>query len=576
MNNLYYEDFLPKDKFFTLDEIIQEYGSAYKINFENSLVLKDEKLFEAYKTQDLIAITVQNDTNEISKRLLHDLLTQEGLYKYLQTNLDNSLGIAIRLDFIYDANSFTSIKITRAELLEALNIITDELSQKEKMRSAIIKSTLSLYSCEQKYSNFTHKCFIDGNVISIDARILLEILTMPENKFDLFVKGELSYGYSKEYLAFAIVDFIQRERILTKYVLPDNVYNRYKKLEDYSLIDYESLNKNRIRNDETEDGLSIVDKITLDEYLEKELNKYKKKEYSPLEEAIYYYLRLCELLTYDQEYFVIKGNHDIHAKHEYIDNINAMNLDNNGVITYDFILLYARILKNLGIQYTIDQTLLAGIDQGNAKLTFKYGEYLVAISSIDNIESSDLTNVKINDDIVNIKSINQNTVTKAKFDELVYRIYDEIIKRKEDTKRFQESLKNYKNKYASQNLSIKEKMYVLLKRLARSDLKGIDMVAYEKKVFDNIFGNNPSIKMNFICSQINAHKEYNLTPLMIISIINDGDYTYYVIDPNNADVVDIISKEELIDMFESKYYFYITNQENIPGIDKAIGEVYVK
>lgn len=570
MKKMQYETFLPTDAFWTFDEIVEAYGSTYKRNFVNSLIVKDENLFNQYKNEDLISVSIQDETKNISKKLIHDMLSQEGMYKYLQTNLDNSLGIALRIDYIIDKDAFVSIKITRAELIEALNSISNELSQKEKMRSAVIKNSLHLFSCQKKYRNYDHACFIEGKEISVSASTLISILTMDETSFSSFLVEKGIFEYSKEYLAYALVDFVERERIFIKYVLPESVYQRYKDIKNYSLIDFESLNKNRVKNDINEDGESILDKIEISNELMTKLDEQKENYYSKIELAIYYYLKLCEILTFDNEYYLTQ-NLDISSIE--FDEISTVTPNNNQVTTYIFLLLFAKLLSNLDIDLSFDQTIFAGIIKGNHKLTFKYGEYLVALNSLDCLGKSDLTNIKVNDKIANLVCFNKNEVTKKKFNELTEKIYKEIISKKENQERFKQAVERYRNTYQYTKTSVRDKLYLLLKEICRTDLKGLQIISYEKKVFDNLFKHNSNIAINFICS-LEEDNSY-VKPMSVVSIHDSGTYSYFVIDSTKNNKVEFLSQDDLSDLFETKTYLYL-DDNRIPGIDKVVGEVYAR
>lgn len=570
MQKMQYEIFLPKDVFWTLDEIVSEYGLACQRNFANSLVIKNEDLYNSYKNEDLISITIQDNKKDISKKLIHDILSQEGMYKYLQTNLDNHLGIAIRLDYIIDKDTFLSIKITRAELIEALNNLSSELTQKEKMRSAVIKNSLHLFSCQQKYRNYIHTCFIENNEVNIPASTLISILTMDDARFASFLAGKINYEYKKEHLAYALVDFVERERIFNKYVLPENFYKRYNAIKNYSLIDFESINKNRIKNDITEEGESILDKVEISSELMAKLDEQKENNYSELELAIYYYLQLCEILTFSNDYYFTK-NLDISSTE--LDKICSITPDNNQVTTYEFLLLFAKILSNLNIDFTFDQTIFAGILNGTHKLTFKYGEYLVALNSLDNIGESDLTNVKVNDNLSNLICTNKNEVTRKKFMELTEKIYNDIIAKKANQEAFKQAVNRYKDTFEYSKTTVRDKLYLLLKALGRTNLKGLQILSYEKKVFANLFKDNPNININFVCT-LDEDSNY-IRPITIVSILDSGEYKYFIVDGTKDNKIDYLNHEELIELFETKSYLYL-HDKKIPGIEPSVGEMYAR
>lgn len=571
-----YEKFLDRDLFYTHEEVANEYGHSIKKNIASSLVLKSEELFLEYKNNDLIEVD-ELEHKSVSRKLIHDLLSDEGMYRYLQNNLSNDLGIAARIDYIIDLKSVASIKLTRRDFIEALNQMSGDLSQHELMRSAVIRSSWVLFSCEQRYRNTLHRTFINDSCLDIPASVLIRILSCSEDEFNKFINGDINFGYAKEILAYALVDFVERERILIKYVFPKNVIDRYENIKNYSLIDFESINKNRIKNDLNEYGESIIDKIELSSELKSYLNAEIDDTYSNLEKAIYYYIKLCEVFSLDDNYY-LSTSQSLLEEHTSTDNINSKTPSNNKVAMYDFLSIYASILSELKIDFTLNQTLMNGGEVGSNLLTFKYGEYLVSISSLTNPSESDLTNVKINDRLTNITSINKNKVTKAKFKELTERIYKDIQNKRTDKKTFQESLAAYKQTLSYSKMPITDKIYILLKEITRTDLKGLELSGYTKKLFSSLFKGNKNIAINILAKRVD-NSTY-LTPVIIVSYLG-LEYHYLVVDKSIENSLRSVSLDELTSLLSENKYYYIDSKNvpsttEIPGISRYVGDKIVR
>lgn len=560
----YYEPFLNRNLFLSMDQVEEVYGNAFRITCANSLIVKDEELFTRYKNEDIVEIKTIDGVTGISKKLVHDLLSDEGMYKYVQTNLINSNGSIVRIDYIIDAETIISIKITASELLEAFNKMfeLDELTQKEKMRKALIENSLKIYSFTSTYRNRIHSIYVDGKKVDIITDVFIALLSMNEETYNAFLSSEEFFGYKKEVVVYGLIDFIERERILSKYAFDDNIINRINSLKSYNKVDYESINQNRKTNDE---NVNILDTFSLNSELVNELIKYVDPKYSKLEKAVYYYIRLCELLTYNKEYFILNNSN--------VD-LEEVSSKNNEVTSIDFLLIYAKLLKDLGIYFTLEQTLVNGSEEGLGQITFKDGEYLVAVDSVANINTSDLINVKINGNIMNLYSINTNDVTRNKFKEMVERIYKNIIKQKEDRNKFEYAMATYETKFRTYDLSTKDRLYMFLKTIARPELKGIDLFGYVKRVFDNILGNNKKIGLTLLVNPSKSNEEFNLTPIMVVSLLSHGEYTYFVINTNDASVVQMKSQEEVKTMVDYLDYYYINSCDAIPGLEKEEGRVY--
>lgn len=566
------EQELPKDIFYSYSQVVREYGQSYEHFIRNSLLVKDEATFKKYKSSNLITIETLNGKKSVSKDLLLDLISYEGLYKYLITNMDNEFSLAARIDYFENGDIKDSIIINRAELsIFLLKLNMGELNTQQKIRISTLCNFTKLNSLEKKFQNDEHIAVVDGEVVSIKVSDLLKVLTMKEEEFTQFVYGKNPFAYSKEIVVYMLNDFIKRNRIMEKYHLDEYIIKRYKDLEAQSIIDYESINKNLKANDDDLEGNSLIEQITINEQLYEEVFKYHKNTYSSLETAMYVYVRLCELLTYDQGYYASPKTDDVNK----LEDVNNISLTNNAVTNYEFLLLYTALLREMKIRYTLDNRLLGG-NADKASITFRSGEYLVKVDTLSDVLNSDFTNAKINAPLTGLICLNQNQISKQKFEELFYKIIKELIETKKERILFEGSLQEYHNKYARTDLSFKDKFYVLLKDIARPNLKGIDAIAYQKKVFENLFGNDDRISINFISSMINNYKDYTYTPLTIITLKTNDEVRYYMIDPNHQNIVERISESELEEYFLSGEYAYLDEVDEIPELELVSGVKYVR
>lgn len=556
MSVLTYECLLSSDRYYSKDEIDSIFGSSYKINFNASLVLKKSELFDKYKNEELLETSVNGKNFTVSKILLKDLLQDDGMYKYLIKNMDNHLGIAVRIAYIVDETTYYSIKLSRSELAASLNEIKKELSDKEKMRLALINSLVSPFSLTQKYATTNYRCNIDGTEILIPATYLIDLFLAPEKEFNSKIDSG-SFGYTKEILAYAIINFIERERILHKYIFDSHVIEKYKKISSYNLVDCESLNKVLKTNTINPDGEDLLDSVNVPEFVQIIKGDLIKQGYSPLEIAIYIYFELCNYYSYDEKFFLTKNKSQ----------------EESSITTDEFIYLFAKILDELKIRFSIDQSLIYGVTQGQSKLSFRSAEFLVALDSLDNLEKNDLTSVKINDNIIGLKSFNSTNISKTKFNELIDKMYKVFLKDKKRRLDFKSKLEEYKQTYQDCKLSKKEKVKILLLAIARRDLKGIDNIGYMKRIFNNIFVEDKNVTINFIGSS-STQDDFNVTPLVIVTVLDNNQYYYYIIDPKRSDVIDLTSKEELEEMFLKGYYYYCGLNNYIPGLES--GEKYVR
>lgn len=591
MTTVNYEDFLNKDDYYREKDFLEEYGPSYSVFTANTLLVKNEDLFNKYKNSNVMSFRTQREYSSISQDLLIDLLTNEGLYSYILKNMADSKGIILRMSLIKNGKVEDALTVTRATLAKAINkaslAIEGEGSGKVKMRMALLTNMSTVYSLRNNYENRLHQSFVDGEFVEIPCLDLYDFLNLSEIDYNKiinedkdieFIVDGKTYSYSKRVVVYMLIDFIESERILEKYLIPEIALERYISLYSGNIVDYESINKNEKTNDDYIDGISISDLIHLDPDFETEVLKDMNPTYSLLESAIYIYYKLCELLSYDQEFYAANQKGESADKHCDINHINSINVLNNEVVCYEFIAIYSYFLKKLGIKYTVDNALKDEYGKGHSTISFKVGEYLVTADSTLSILQNDMTSAKINAPLRGMRLTNKNIVTRNKFLEILTKVTSDIYEKKQDKLKFEEAVRSYQSKYAELHLSKKEKLYMLFKEIGNTKLKGIDVISVHTRIYDYFFKNDNDIEINFISSAINAYKDYNYTPLTILSVrISEDEYIYYQIDPNNPALVENISAEEIRDLFESRDYAYIGKQEKvIPGIYLESREKYVR
>ena len=550
--------------FYTKDELVQSYGKTYATLLDDSLIPKEQSTYDEYM-DNMIDINTPKGIIQIPILLIKDLLTNQDLYKFLIDNLDNMDGYPIKLKKMDEGKVTAIYKLSRADLVFALRSMnTNLLDIQEQINIISIVNLSTNKSCDLKYNDFIQKSLIDGSVYSMDAKTLLNILTESEDEFEVFLTPECKSKYEKKYIFYMLRDFIERERIFDKYIFKDSVYDRYNKIINHEYIDFESLNKNQKSDDYDHNGESIVENLHLDESFYREIMKYSKKTYGPLEKAIHAYLRLCEILTYDEQ-ALVNDNIDMNEKIN-VEHLASIDKDNNVVVCYEFAFIYAYILNRLGIHYTMNAKSFMNTP-GYAYVEFRVQEYLVKADALKNILDSDLTNMKVADKITGLTCTNENVTSQRKFNELADKVRMNIIKRKDIVETYDRSVDKIKENIDASNLSKKDKMKFLLKIITRANVKGIDKLAYQRKIFDSIFTPEDNISINFLGTDNKA--------FTLITSIDDGVFKYYVVNENEESPLRMISNEELSYNINNGIY-KVLDGEMILGISEEKGVSYVK
>ena len=555
-----YEKYLDKDVFYMRDELLEE-NPDIRLFVRNSLLMKDERTFNLYKNCNKMNVNKRGEEYSISTNLLYDLIQQQGMYMYLLSLLNNDDTIAVSIQLYKEGKQVDVLNVSKIELITAYQSLlkdpNNRLSELEKIRLVIVLSHTNENVCMNYYEDDTYRCFIDGKQYELPVRYLLNILLCSNKEYKKFLNDTNSPIYTREVVAYMLRNFIEKEDIFHKYVFEDKVYDRYDELVSYKVIDFESINKLNKSDDIDEEGNTILDDIDLNpEFIDKVLNDMDIT-YDKLEQAIYVYIRLCDLLSYDGDNLV--GNHDESLDTSYkLREISHIDMNNNKVISYQFILIYAKILKQLGIKYSTHLNSMMNYNYPESSLEFKSGEYLAEVVVSDNTIKNDMSMVKIGEIINGIRSNNSNKMTNKKFEETVYSIYSNYKNMMERKKKLEESIKEYKNKYnQDSNISRRDKIYTLLKLISRKDLKGLDSINYILKVFSSVINEEDNITIN-VCRK---NYDYSSRPVIIITLLDDTN-TCFLVDPNEESTIKRYTKEEIDELINNQEISYMDDKIN--------------
>ncbi len=551
-------------EFYSKKELEKLYGKTYATMLDDSLIPKTDKVYHNY-IDNLDQIDTPKGIIEAPKALLKEILSNDELCRHLLNNLEANDGYPLKIKYINDKGKIVdAYKVSRADIVFATqSFSTSELDIRQQINVISITKLSDTKSCELRYNNYTHRCLVDGTMYTMDARSLLNLLTESSDEFNIFLNVNSNSKYEKKYIFYMLKDFVERERILKKYTFSKKVYERYENIISYKYIDFESLNKNQKSDDYDGNGESIVEKLHIDEDFLKDIQRYAKKTYGPLERAIHAYIRMCELLTYDESVFI-----DYKNANKHLDPIRVSTIDknNNKVICYEFAFIYAYVLKKLGIDYTMNAK--SFIDSpGYANIEFRFQEYLIRADAISNIFDSDLTNIKVGDRIQGLTCINENVSTQKKFNEISNKIRLNILNREKQLETYEKNVDDIKNSISSGILSKKDKIKVLLKVITRDNLKGLDKLIYQRKIFESIFTEEDNIKITFISNKNN--------PFTIISLFENDTYKYFAVNETDDSPLRVITNDELNEKIENGEYVLLEN-EIIPGLSENKGVSYGK
>lgn len=518
-----------------------------------SLILSEQDL---KKYDSSSSIEIERIRKKIRCDLLAELLNDDYCYESIE-NLFNSTRIRIPICFASRFKVLEKIFYRKKELIEFFDKAIEKnkiiLSDKGKERLNYLKEKMSLKSFKEKYENYKYETYIEGKDVSIDAKNFIAIMNLDKEKYEEFLNNdEKIQGLTKREYVYALTRFFGSESIFENYMMPKEMEKRYYDLETSNIVDFESIN-NIIESD-----ANLYEGVNLHKDLKEYLYKDMPSNLTTLEKAIYLYIKACKLFTYDEQFYAANQKGVEALKHQDINRLGEINLDNKDIVCYEFTAIYGKLLEELGINFEVDYTVTNEYGSGHNNLTFKYDKFLVEVDSVTTIFQGDLVRAKTNFPLVGLKCINKNNKTFAEFKDTVEKVNDLVTI--EDMS-FDDALEKYESKIVNrEHIDIEEKIKIYFEKLqeAGHQLEKMDCLGYAFLLSKALF-NKEERTNNLNLGVFKTKKgEKNQVKLVITcnkksfsSYMNENKYFIYdlsgdiaKIDKNDLEYQ--IDKEELI------------------------------
>lgn len=519
---------------------------------------------------------------EFLKRILEDDKFFEYACRYFYDATDKfivasiingDLGVNIRYDKTTIING----------IKELINTNQISLNTEKKERFEKLRSYASYDKFLEKYKNYEYKVLIDGGNYSIPFENMINLMRLNDDKFNEICHDDNIKdinGVPKEYLIYATCKFLRENNVIDNYELPDNYVKRYSSLYSMQVIDLEAINKYVVTTDVK------YKEIKIDIDLEKVIMDGFPYDASELEMAIYIYIKMCKVLTYDEEYYAVNQMGVATEKHKSTSHIASITPKNNQVVCFEFNIIYAKFLNMLGINFTSNYFSCIGEDyygEGHANLDFRCGKFLVNADSVTSILQGDIANSKINLPLEGINCLNKNVDTQNEFKRAYQKMYNLIVSQEKDfnnknvpyVQSFEELLNEYENRTNNlKEVSLEERLSILIDKVNKKGMIGIDSLSYVlhlRKILFNYEERKNNVKIIIIRNNEPFDKDKVAMPSVIVALNKEGfknnpDKTvYFYYNPNRELVV--VTSEELQSRFNSGTFEYVDNDDpKIPGI----------
>lgn len=562
-----------------------------------------------YKTyiNDQHLLKYGNDLS-ISKKLVIDILKNEKIIDFLKENYDNENGI-IKIHNTYYSHGIDDTPTSEVfyfsaedicKLISQLNIRNIKLYIKCKK----ILNFLSYKGLKERVKGKAFDIDIMGRIYSLPISSILTFLELDDNKFKELIESKKEiYGMPIKYFLYVVNKYCQT-RLCDKYILNDKILQRIEQIKNNDQIGevineiavYQD-NKRKeeeylILLDECKEGTNpILEKFTVSKELEDAVLGDMPKNYSPLEKAIYIYIKMCKLLTYDEEYYASEQK-DVkqtkkHRSFDYISTIKPKT--NNKIVCYEFNAIYSYFLNMLGIDYVICSLYGNKFSEkdfesylcNHSFLRFRVDDYVIMADSVQSLLDSDLTSAKLNQALTGIVCLHYKEEVRNKFNEILLKVYNDIAKKEPKTTtnevgKISESADDILSQFTDaadrfskitdklESISIETKIDILVKKINSASLDMMDSLQYIMKLKHILFTEEEleNIGINIIKNVENEE----ISCIVIISILKDDEYKRYKYIPGKK--LETITDSDLLMGFEIGKFGYIYSDDPIiPGFD---------
>lgn len=533
----------------------------------SNTVLLDAQVFEK----------ISNDTNKIVAEqfqypveLLEYTLNDEQTFKTLFNIFQNAHKFKIASDSFMDDETYEYEKIP---FLEAIEVARDKgLIKLNRITYSRYKTLLDLISygiLKKQLQNKTIQAKVDGITYNIPANKIIEFLELDTKTLNDYINTPNRKGsISKEAFLYIVRRLIIREELMDNFIFPENIEKRITDIVNYEILDFES--QNTYLSDEN----SLTSKTNLNPELIEAITKDIPANYSTLEKAIFIYIKMCKILSYNDEFFAAKQRGLAAEKHRMIDYIETISPQFPEVVCYEFNAIYAKMLHSLGINFQRECFSWKNkYGDGHENLSFRVGKYIIEADSSRHILAGDLFNVKVGNSIKGLKCRNQNFDTYMDFDDILRKVYKDI--KKEDKSTFSEALKEYEELTNAKQAHIpfNTRFDLFLEKIRTSSFNGLNIMSYILRLvnvlfteeerehyidFEIIRDNNPKDEDKIVatCGIITMNEK---------GILKDEEHNKYYIYIN-GELKRILKRTLIRNIITGTLGFIDSEEQYIPGI----------
>lgn len=522
--------------------------------------------------------------------ILKKFLSRDDYFEYV-CNYLSFKSSDFKIGYVMDEKYTEFLCFSRSEIGKGLMILLEDknsfLNEDEIKRARMLINYISYESFLKKYSGKMFSFKIDGFIYIVSFKSFLYLINLSIEDFESLCKDETIKfidGIPKKHMIYAFAEFINNESILKDYLVSDDVRLKYEAIKSNQLIDLEAINKHL----ETKD--TLFQKIHIDKSLEDAILSGIPVDFNDLEKAIYIYIKMCRIFTYNEEYFTKYFDEDIKRKHKDLSYVDQINLFNNEAVCFEFNIIYAAFLNRLGIKFKSNYMGYHDevYGEGHVKMEFRWGKFLVRADAVSYMTKSDLTYAKVSQPLIGLVCLNKNKETQEEFEEALNKVYMHILREENVNSKtdiihipfFEEILNEFFKIFTKlEDIRFEERISIMVRKANNMHLKGVDYFSYLLQLQKMLFTpleRQENIEICMLANNLdNEDKKSELVAIITINFkgFNNKDLNLYYILKANGILMPLL-KEEIEGLLYIKKLEYIDEfLGRIPGVAFASKEL---
>ncbi len=538
-------------------------------NWQEQFIFVSDEDFEELHASPVVEAGLINDkkiNEETAIRAISNGVFFDKVQKLLNGEIPSVLQMTSREIKTYDGvTDVDTVSVTNsnidspAQLMRSLDKLQqdgklEDLTETEAKRIQIIREATGPEAfrnyCEE--NPLTDK--LDGKDVQLNGNDILSFFDQSDDDFlaALNEKGSVE-GVSQAELAKFIED--HSDLFNDKFCLPDRA--REHMSEYCRVINHDFINKVMETNE------PLLEKTNISPELHSALTEGMPEDATNLDKALFTYIKLCKLLSYDGRYMAGYGEENLGAIHKDISYIEQITPENNRAVCYELTMILGKMLNEYGINFEVSYFDKSGhklkdaeYGSGHANLRFRCDDMIVGADTVKEVYRSDLTAAKVGAPLSGLKLMTDNEETRARFEKSYQEMYDLISQQEKEAgnpeaekqRRISEAL----NEYAESNggfeqISLQEKKQTLLNILEQNGLKDLDVSVRLYQLFNSMFS-----------------KEYDMQQANISVVRRD------IYDDEGENVIDV-AVETVLSFNDTSFdanpenteHFYVTNESEV-------------